>query len=225
MDHPVIKAFFDSGPVGQGIISILLVLSIVAWGIIFEKIFYFRKLNAEAKVFLNYFHTRARSVVGSKIMDNFKNESILNKIYITGTKELEQIKKNFAPNDKTLTKIQQSDIEISLQGIMLQESHNLERNIIMLATSANASPLLGLLGTVYGLLGAFYNMGQMGNASIETVGPGIAEALVTTILGLFVAIPSAVGYNYILNYIKNLMADAENYMAEFITLVDKGHFE
>ncbi len=225
MDHPVIKAFFDSGPVGQGIIVILIILSIVAWGIIFEKMFYFRKLNSDAKNFLNYFHTRARSVVGSKIMDNFDNESILNKIYITGTKELDQIKKNIGTNDKTLSRAQQSDIEISLQGVLLQESHSLERNIIILATSANASPLLGLLGTVYGLLGAFYNMGQMGNASIETVGPGIAEALVTTILGLFVAIPSAVGYNYVLNYIKNLMADAENYMAEFIALVDKGHFE
>jgi biopolymer transport protein TolQ len=82
-----------------------------------------------------------------------------------------------------------------LERRALSEISGMERHLIFLATTAGVAPFLGLLGTVWGIMNSFLSMGVAGTASIEVVGPGIAEALVTTVAGLGAAIPSLVGYN------------------------------
>ncbi|MCB1194953.1 MotA/TolQ/ExbB proton channel family protein [bacterium] len=220
MNHPLFNAFFESGFVSQGIMIILLLLSISAWTIIIEKFILFKKLKDDGTKFLAYFHLHL-SQNAEKIAQH-GDDSLLKKLYINGIKEYAQFRKTSQIPIQT-THIR--DIENSLKRTIAQESQRLGKNMIILATSANASPLLGLLGTVYGLLIAFNEMGIMGSASIEVVSPGISQALVTTVLGLFVAIPSAVGYNYLLNTIKNLLLDMENFMSEFLSLIEKGLFE
>ena len=74
----------------------------------------------------------------------------------------------------------------------------MERMLIFLSTTAAAAPFLGLLGTVWGIMSSFLSMGAEGAASLDVVGPGIAEALVTTIAGLGAAIPALIGYNLLL---------------------------
>ncbi|MDX9703099.1 MAG: MotA/TolQ/ExbB proton channel family protein [Candidatus Auribacterota bacterium] len=228
MDHPLLRAFIESGPVGQGILIILLALSVVAWSIIIEKIIFFRKLNQDASEFLNYFRDTAKSRIGSSQMESFSNNSLLYTLYKIGVRELSQILgykelASSASHLKPVLKNQQEEIEQSLKRQISRHAQILDRNMIILATSANISPFLGLLGTVYGLLIAFYEMGRMGSASIDVVSPGISQALITTVVGLFVAIPSAVGYNYLLNAVRNLVIDMENFMSEFISLVEKGN--
>lgn len=220
MNHPLFNAFFESGFVSQGIMIILLLLSISAWTIIIEKFILFKKLKDDGTKFLAHFHLHLSQ--NTEKIEKHGDDSLLKKLYINGIKEYAQFRKT------SQTPIQTAhirDIENSLKRTIAQESQRLGKNMIILATSANASPLLGLLGTVYGLLIAFHEMGRMGSASIEVVSPGISEALVTTVLGLFVAIPSAVGYNYLLNTIKNLLLDMENFMSEFLSLIEKGIFE
>jgi biopolymer transport protein TolQ len=73
----------------------------------------------------------------------------------------------------------------------------LERPLGWLATFATVAPFLGLLGTVWGIMNSFLQLGAQGSATLDVVGPGIAEALITTVAGLGVAIPSVVGYNYL----------------------------
>ncbi len=222
MNHPLIQAFLDSGPVSQGIMLVLLILSITAWSIIIEKIFFFRKLNQNAETFLDHFRNNAHSLIGSDEMTDCQSGSLIYRIYEIGCNELNTLLNN--SNVKSISKSQQDDLEHSLKREISKQTQFLEKNMIILATSASISPFLGLLGTVYGLLIAFYAMGQMGSASIEVVSPGISQALMTTVVGLFVAIPSAVGYNYLLNTIKNLIIDTENYISEFLSLVEKGQF-
>ncbi len=225
MDHPLIQAFIESGPIGQGILIILLLLSIIAWSIIIDKAIYFRKLNQEASSFLNFFRDTANSRIESQKMDSFSNNSLLYTIYKIGSRELAQLINLEESTSKkvAVTKDQQDEIEQTMKREISRQAQMLDRNMIILATSANISPLLGLLGTVYGLLIAFYEMGRMGSASIDVVSPGISQALITTVVGLFVAIPSAVGYNYLLNAVRNLVTDMENFMSEFISLVEKGN--
>ena len=222
MNHPLMNSFFESGIVAQIIIIILLLLSVSAWTIIIEKYFLFRKLKLSAALFLEYFHATAHLSIDAKKFSSFQNESLLKKLYLVGIKELNQIR---SQTNAPLTINHFRDLENALKRFMTKESQRLGKNMIILATSANASPLLGLLGTVYGLLIAFHDMGIMGSASIDVVSPGISQALATTVLGLFVAIPSAVGYNYLLNTIKNLLIDMENFMSEFMSLIEKGHAE
>lgn len=228
MEHPLLKAFIESGPVGQGILIILLVLSIIAWSIIFEKIIVFRKLNQEAWTFLHYFRESAFARIGSSAMESFSNNSLLYLLYTVGLRELNQMRASSeggSSGQKRFSKKQQDEIEQAMKREISRQAQVLDRNMIILATSASVSPLLGLLGTVYGLLVAFHEMGRMGSASIDVVSPGISQALITTVIGLFVAIPSAVGYNYLLNSIRNLVTDMENFTSEFISLIEKGNVE
>ena len=91
----------------------------------------------------------------------------------------------------------------------------LERPLTWLATFASVSPFLGLLGTVWGIMGSFLQMGQQGSATLDVVGPGIAEALITTVCGLAVAIPAVVGYNAFMRRI----ADHESEMSRLSSLL------
>lgn len=226
MEHQLIRAFTDAGPVGQGVMLILGVLSTVTWAIIIEKIFFFRKLKRDAQSFLSYFHTTGESVIGSLSLEKYENDSLLYKLYVAGVKELRQmLKTGKISANRQITTSQQDEFVLSFKRVVSSNIQILERNMAILAASSNVSPLLGLLGTVYGLLISFNDMGRMGSASIEVVGPGISEALITTVIGLFVAIPSSVGYNFLYNVIKNLVSDMENFASEFLSLIEKGQFE
>jgi biopolymer transport protein TolQ len=96
----------------------------------------------------------------------------------------------------------------------MHEMNKLQSGMGILATTAAISPLLGLLGTVWGIMYSFINIGQQGSASIATVAPGIAEALVTTIAGLVVAIPAMVGHNFLMGSVFNCLDYIER-TAEF----------
>ena len=89
------------------------------------------------------------------------------------------------------------------------EMNKLERGLSWLATFTSTAPFIGLLGTVYGILTSFLEIGRQGSASLDAVGPGIAESLVATVAGLGVAIPAAVAYNYFIGKLKQQDADLQ----------------
>ena len=96
-----------------------------------------------------------------------------------------------------------------------EEVHRLERGLTFLATIASSGPFVGLFGTVVGIMNSFESIGASGSASLAVVAPGIAEALVATAVGLFAAIPAAVGYNYTSARLNRLSARLETFCAEF----------
>jgi biopolymer transport protein TolQ len=97
--------------------------------------------------------------------------------------------------------VERSKLREVLERRALNEISGMERHLIFLSTTAAAAPFLGLLGTVWGIMSSFLSMGAQGSASIEVVGPGIAEALVTTIAGLGAAIPALVAYNLLVRQV------------------------
>ena len=100
---------------------------------------------------------------------------------------------------------------------VLEEVDGGERVVLRWSfTGTHSGPLLGILGTVYGVLIAFQGMGRYGSASIDAVAPGISEALITTVFGLIVAIPALVLYNYFQHSLKNLVFQLDNFIADFI---------
>ncbi|MCE5251197.1 MotA/TolQ/ExbB proton channel family protein [bacterium] len=104
--------------------------------------------------------------------------------------------------------------ETIVSNAVTHEVNRLQKWMAVLATTANISPLLGLLGTVWGIMGSFLNISQSGNATIATVAPGIAEALMTTIAGLCVAIPAMAGHNFLSTGI-NACLDSLEKIGEF----------
>ena len=97
----------------------------------------------------------------------------------------------------------------------------LERKIIFLATTANSAPFMGLLGTVVGIMDSFWSIGERGSASLAVVAPGIAEALLATIVGLGAAIPAVIAFNWANNKMKFLNDYCANFILEFLTRVKK----
>ncbi len=93
---------------------------------------------------------------------------------------------------------------------------DLRRHLIVLATTAGVAPFVGLFGTVWGIMKAFSAMSLTGSASISSVAPGVSAALTTTVAGLAVAIPALVGYNYLMNDVRNLTQRMENFSSEFL---------
>ena len=94
-----------------------------------------------------------------------------------------------------------------------------------LATIASVTPFIGLFGTVWGIIDAFNALSTAGSASLRAVGPGIAEALVATAMGLFAAIPAAVSYNYYGKAIRDLAGRMEDFALEFLNLAERQYEE
>jgi biopolymer transport protein TolQ len=93
----------------------------------------------------------------------------------------------------------------------------LEEQMGLLATAVSAAPFLGLLGTVWGVMDAFGGMAVTGSATLSAVAPGISGALLTTVVGLLVALPSAIGYNLLTNQIRRISVQMDNFAQEFIS--------
>jgi biopolymer transport protein TolQ len=98
----------------------------------------------------------------------------------------------------------------------VSEISGMERHLIFLATTSGVAPFLGLLGTVWGIMSSFLSMGVQGSASIEVVGPGIAEALSTTIAGLAAAIPALVGYNLLVRNVHRKETQTDLFISRVI---------
>ena len=104
-----------------------------------------------------------------------------------------------------------------------QEITNLERALTFLATTASATPFIGLFGTVWGIMQAFMGLSVTQSSSIQAVAPGIAEALIATATGLVAAIPAVIAYNHFARQIRVLSTDMENFSSEFLNIAER-HF-
>ena len=113
------------------------------------------------------------------------------------------------------TKAASEEIKDHMDNAISDEVVRLEEMLVFLAIAASASPLLGLLGTVWGVMGSFLGMEAHQAASISAVAPGISDALVTTIAGLGAAIPAVIAYNYFVNRIKVMTSEMENFAHKF----------
>lgn len=101
----------------------------------------------------------------------------------------------------------------------------MENQMGLVATAASAAPFLGLLGTVWGVMEAFQGMAQTGSAMLSAVAPGISGALLTTVVGLLVALPSAVGYNLLSDMIRRISVEMDNFVQELISDIERCYQE
>lgn len=107
----------------------------------------------------------------------------------------------------------------ALERVKERETSNLRKGLGGLATIASTAPFVGLLGTVFGIIGAFGLL--KGGGGIEIVGPAIAEALIATGMGLFIAIPAAMVFNYFTGRVENMVVDMNDVSSEFLDFVLK----
>jgi biopolymer transport protein TolQ len=112
-----------------------------------------------------------------------------------------------------------------LQSATISEVTAMEKSLSWLATTANASPFIGLFGTVVGIIIAFQGLSTAGSSSIQAVAPGIAEALIATAAGIATAVPAAIFYNLFLSRVKQLTASIDRFSLELMNLVERHYFK
>ncbi|MCM8818970.1 MAG: MotA/TolQ/ExbB proton channel family protein [Candidatus Omnitrophica bacterium] len=200
MENIFISSWKHCDIFGKIDIVVLCLLSIYSWYVIIEKFFIIRNAYKKNKIFESYLVSKKEiKKIPSPIYSIFH--------YV-----------------QSLLKYEKMDFETAKKYIekgFIKEQINLERNLTSLATISAVAPFLGLLGTVWGLLIAFTNMSITGSSSIRVVAGGVAEALITTVIGLLVAIPAAVGYNYFKDKVQNLMEEMEvliPFIEEYISM-------
>jgi biopolymer transport protein TolQ len=205
-------------PIPIAVVTVLIILSLSSWTIILSKLFTFRKANRLNLNFLRVFRKTPRLESMATQVEGFRPAPLVG-VFDFGFSE---VSRQIAAR-KTI--VNPAALERTLQLGISEEVTRLERNMNWLATTASVSPFVGLLGTVWGIIDAFQSLGLGGSTSMKAVGPGIAQALVTTALGLFAAIPAAMAYNYFGHSIKENATRMEDFSLEFLNLTERNFGE
>jgi biopolymer transport protein TolQ len=208
----IIQLIAQAGFSAKFILLILLFFSVLSWAIVIEKFWLIKKIKKEIKIFLQVFKFKDKPEDVYNLNQSYKNNPayiIFGKVYnrmsnISGNSEKWEVKRDL--------------LQLEIEKATNEELNRIENRIGLLASISSSSPFLGLLGTVWGIMNSFLSIGAKGNATLTTIAPGIAEALVTTVGGLLVAIPALLFYNYLIGKFKELSNEFENYSVELINL-------
>jgi biopolymer transport protein TolQ len=219
MDIPVVEMVSRAGWVARLILALLGLFSIMTWAIIFNRMMVFGKASKGNRLFM-------RKYVGMKTLgeiEKLDKKDLGSPVGILGKTGVVEYKR-ILEDSHAMTGVRDWSFILQNQFGMAIERVNttfselvrkLDKGLIYLAISSSVAPFLGLLGTVWGIMNAFYQIGNQGSASLPVVAPGIAEALITTIIGLAVAIPAVLFYNYFVHRVELI----ENEMDEFRNLL------
>ena len=217
--------------VAKVVIICLALFSIVSWGVILYKLWAVQRASRQSTQFLDVFR---RSNKFSEVQAVCRSlvESPLVGLFQSGYAELTaQLRQSGAPDigdgpnprpqpgRPTLKSI--AAVDRALMRASVVEVSKLEHWIPFLATTASVTPFIGLFGTVWGILVAFERIGVTGSTSISAVGPSIAEALITTALGLFAAIPALIFYNHLTNRVKQMASEMDDFSMEFLNISER----
>jgi biopolymer transport protein TolQ len=212
-ESSVMSSALRSGGMAKGILLILFLFSIASWAIMAAKFISFRTAGKESKEFLKVFKKENDPSYLLSLCQRFKHNHltrILKAGYLEGTNP-GRYSKRLSPEEI------RENLEIAISSEVL----HLEEMLVFLAIGGSVCPLLGLLGTVWGVMNAFLGMETFHSATISAVAPGISDALITTIAGLAAAIPAVVGYNYFVNRIRAMTTEMENFAYKFVGRFEK----
>jgi biopolymer transport protein TolQ len=220
MNINIFRLISEADIVVQFILLLLVFFSVFSWAIIFFKYKTVTSAVKQSGRFLEIFR-RSKSLADVNDAAKKLRASPLAVIFLAGNKELAYQSKSSSENGWSGEKTD------SLNRALLKASNaevsRLEKMMFFLATTGSVSPFIGLFGTVWGIMISFERIGVLRSASLQTVAPGIAEALVATAVGLFAAVPAVIAYNYFLGRIKDIIADMEDFSLEFLSIAERLH--
>jgi biopolymer transport protein ExbB/TolQ len=222
----VVLAFEQSNLAGQLIVVILFLGSILAWTVMAAKARELKAAMEDTRRFIEEYRKQDSPLGlyrrGGRGFENSPAFAVymaavekLSGAVGRGGGELERASK------ATIGGAQMNAIRTASERALSDQSQQLESQMGLLATSVTAAPFLGLLGTVWGVLDAFQGMTITGANMLATVAPGIAGALLTTVVGLLVALPSSIGYNMLTDRIRRLCVQMDMFAQEFISDIER----
>ncbi len=220
----IVDIITGTGLVVKIVLFFLVASSVISWTIIFSKLSVFRVVRKDTEKFLDRFW-KGKSLDAIYRETTDLSQSPLSNIFRAAYQEFAKVssKKDTEKEggSEDLLHVGMDNVERVLKKTALNEAFRLEKMLIYLAMVANAAPFIGLFGTVWGIMNAFLEMGQGGGSTLEKVGPGIAEALVATAIGLAAAIPASIFYNMFLSRAKYFRVEMEGFCVDFINILKR----
>jgi biopolymer transport protein TolQ len=197
----------NTGTTSKIVLGILLVLSVWSWGVILAKALLLRKVRSESDTFWRIFRKgKSLSEIGTAV--EALRFTPLVAVFNSGA----PMAVRRGGNTNALERV--------MQRTATSQLTSLESRLTFLATTASAAPFVGLFGTVVGVLTAFLDLSNAESASLKAVGPGIADALLATALGLFAAIPAVVAYNQFVYRLRNIGGQLDDLQAEMLNIAE-----
>ena len=210
------------------IIGVLAILSIVAWFVIISKVLQMRAAKKLNHYFLGEFKSQPK-VLGMFDRRLQVDACPLFQVYEAGSIELDARLKNAAGDGRKqhISLKGMEHVKRTLENTVAQESLKLESGLILLAIAVSGAPFLGLLGTVWGVMSTFAGIANspQGQATLGAMAPGVAAALITTVAGLVVAIPSMFGYNWLVHNLRVLTVELDNFAQELVSKMETEYLE
>ena len=213
-------------PEAKAIILCLVIFSIIAWSVMIAKALQMRR----AKRLNQFFNTEYKTQ--KNVLEVFDRRvqadgCPLFMVYQAGSVELDTRLRNPDGNGrkKFLSLKGMEHVKRSMENTVAQESLKLESGLILLAIAVSGAPFLGLLGTVWGVMSTFGHIAQQGSATMAAMAPGVAAALITTVAGLLVAIPSMFSYNGLVHFLRIFTVGLDNFAQDLVSRMEAEYLE
>ncbi len=203
---------------GKAIIVVLVIFSIFAWSVMASKAMQMRRANRLNGLFDAEFRTQKHVL---EVYDRRVQvpDCPLFMVYQEGSRELDaRLRTGSGESRKRYASLKAMEhVKRSLERAVAQQSLRLESGLILLAIAVSGAPFLGLLGTVWGVMSAFSYVAMAQKADLATMAPGVSAALITTVAGLLVAIPSMFGYNWLVHNLRVQTVELDNFAQELVS--------
>ena len=220
----VLELVLNAGPVAKVVLAILLLFSIISWALIVEKWWQLRRVRRQTLGFVKVFREGRRPSMVHSAARKFR-DSPLAQLYAAAYGEISGLPDVVDPvvddGDDGLPPERLDAVHRAMRRSAGLEIAQLERYLPFLATTASATPFIGLFGTVWGIMSSFHGISTQGSASLAVVAPGISEALIATAAGLAAAIPAVIGYNYFLNRVRHWATEMDGFILDMLNVLSR----
>ena len=202
----------------QMVLVILLLASLFSWAVIYIKYKVLKNARRDANTFEDHFwSSEDLSPLYTRITGKRYQPNGMEKIFEAGFKEFAKLRGQKGIDADAILEGSQRAMRVATN----RETEYLETNLSFLATVGSTSPYIGLFGTVWGIMSSFQALGNVHQATISMVAPGISEALIATAMGLFAAIPAVIAYNRYSNDVERLINRYETFQEEFSSILHR----
>jgi biopolymer transport protein TolQ len=212
---------------GQITIGVLVLCSLFSWSVIITKIIQlWRASSASKKFFAAYHETREPLDLHRKGI-KFDGAPAY-ELYVAGQEELQfQVTKHpvIVKGEAKITPAGFDSVRVALEEAAMHESIALEKGMIVLSTAVAGGPFIGLLGTVWGVMDTFSGIAKANSASLTAMAPGVAGALIATVIGLLVAIPAMFAYNFMVTKIREFTQELDAFSIRFATQIEHAYVD
>lgn len=212
---------------GKITISALVVVSLFSWTVIFTKAWQLIRARKVARQFFDAYRATRDPLELSRSRKVFEGAPAY-ELYAAGAEEVEYHLEHNAAEIRGARRISTASLEsvkAVLERTASQEALALEKGMIVLSTAVAGGPFIGLLGTVWGVMETFSGIAKAASASLTAMAPGVAGALIATVVGLFVAIPAMFAYNFMVTTIRAITQELDAFASEYAIAIEHGYVD